>query len=71
MSSRKIRARLWIRPDFPPEITLNIADDRAPRIVQLSLEAAERLRNVLDARLVEARRLKLLIDQIEGSAHHA
>lgn len=64
----KISARLWIRSDFPPEITLNISDDRAPRIVQLSIEEAERLRNVVDAKLVEARKLEL---SIEGSARHA
>ena len=65
---RRIRARLWIRPDFPPEITLNISDNRAPRIVQLSIEEAERLRNVITEKIIEARTLSL---PIEGRGSHA
>lgn len=67
----KISARLWVREGISPEIAIHIPDDRKPRTVLLSLDAAERLRNVVDAKLGEARRLELLIEQIEGSAPHA
>lgn len=64
----KISARLWIHPGTLPRISLHIPDDRKPRTVVLSLEAVERLRNVVDAKLGEARRLGL---PIEGIAPHA
>lgn len=63
-----IKARLWIRSGTEPGISLHIPDDRKPRTLVLSLEAADRLRNVLDARLIEARKLEL---PIEGSSPHA
>lgn len=65
---QKLLSRLWIRAGAAPEIHIHILDDRSRRLIQLSIEDAARLRNILENRLGEARKFAL---STEGSAHHA